>query len=109
MYTRCAYFTGRPRPGREREFEQRLREGLNRYVGLPGLQSAVLHLAAEAEPGAPALHAVIELRFEDAAAVEAALATPLRHELRAWFHEHVLPLFEGNVAHINHMSAEIRA
>lgn len=108
MYTRCAYFTGRPRAGREEAFDQRLREGLALYRGLPGLQSAVLHLADEAEPGAPALHAVMELRFADAAAVQAALATPLRQQLRAWFHEQVLPLFDGSVAHINHASAELR-
>ena len=108
MYTRCAYFTGRPRAGRELDFEQRLREALERYRGLPGLQSALLHLADAAEPGAPALHAVLELRFADAAAVETALATPLRQQLRTWFHEQVLPLFEGSVSHINHTSAEMR-
>jgi len=81
-------------------FDARMRDGvLPAIARYPGLRRATLRRAAEQEPGAPSVYMTFELWFDDLAAMEAALASPVRQEVRARIAEAMGP-FEGRVYHL---------
>lgn len=101
MYVRCGYFIGRPVEGKKDELDAQLRAIVNLYPKFPGIRWANMLIADEVDEGAPAIYATIQFAFDSKEALEAALATPHRQELRAQYAKTVLPLFEGTVLHAN--------
>ena len=65
----------------------------------PGLREVRLRKPAEAEPGAPAVYVQFDLYFDDLPAMHAALASPVRQEVRETIAA-VMPLFKGRVYHL---------
>lgn len=102
MFMRCAYFLGKPVPGQEEELHRRMVEVAQRYLGFEQVRSVQLLTSAHGDEGAPDLYATLQLCYDSEDDMNAALAMPYRHELRAHFAELVLPLFEGSVKHVNH-------
>lgn len=102
MFMRCAYFVGRPVRGKEAELHARLTDALTMYQGFDKIRSVQLLLAKESEEGAPDIYATLQLCFAEEAELQAALASPFRQQMRAYFVDTVFPPFEGSVKHINH-------
>lgn len=101
MYTRYAYFLGRPVVGSEAQFAAGLEAAVLLYARLPRMRSAQLEFAIHVDEGAPPVFAIIRLNFDSAQDIEDALASPERQRARAAFVSDVMPLFEGKVVHIN--------
>ncbi len=76
--------------------EQTALAAIARY---PGLREVRLRRPAESEAGAPAVYMCFDLYFDDLAAMHAALATPVRAEVRAALGQ-MMPLFKGRVYHL---------
>jgi len=108
MFIRSAYFIGQPVAGQAEALRGHLEAALQRYMGFDKIQSAQLYVSQEFEEGAPGIYATLQLCFACEADLLAALATPFRQEMRAYFAEAVFPLFEGSVKHINHEVTEQR-
>lgn len=101
MFTRYAYFIGRPVEGASQQFVSALRAAAAEYADLPRVRSVYLDLPVAIDEGAPPIFASIRLTFGSAADIDAALASPERQLARALFADKVLPLFDGKVVHIN--------
>ena len=101
MYVRCGYFIGRPIQGKKDELDAQLRAVMDLYPGFPGIRWAHMLIADEVDEGAPDVYATVQFAFDSKEALDAALATPHRQELRAHYARWVLPLFEGTVLHAN--------
>ena len=65
----------------------------------PGIREVRLRKPAETEAGAPAVYMQFDLYFDSLAAMHAALATPVRHQVRETIAA-VMPLFKGRVYHL---------
>ncbi|CAM5428506.1 hypothetical protein [Eoetvoesiella caeni] len=107
MYVRCGYFIGQPVQGKKKELDEQLHAVVEMYRRFPGIRWASMLVADEADVGAPAIYATIQFCFDSKAALEAALATPHRQELRAHYANAVMPLFEGSVQHANQAVSNI--
>ena len=68
---------------------------------LPGNRAAQALWPREREAGAPTTCLVLEHVYDSAGALAAALASPQREVMRNCLAE-VLPLFEGEVTHVNY-------
>jgi len=101
MYVRCGYFIGHPVPGKKKELDEQLHAVVEMYRRFPGIRWASMLVADEVDDGAPAIYATIQFCFDSKTALETALATPHRQELRTHYANAVLPLFEGTVLHAN--------
>ena len=106
MFIRCAYFVGKPIPGKEAQLRARLAETLGLYMGFDKIRRVQLLSTQAAEEGAPDVFACLQLSFDTEQDLQQALATPYRQQLRAHFAEAVLPLFDGTVKHINHQVSD---
>lgn len=102
MYVRSAYFVGKPFPGKEAEFRQRMQEAVKLYLGFKNIRAAQFMDARDADEGAPGIYATLQLCFDNESDLQAALATPFRQEMRSHFLNNVFPLFDGAAKHINH-------
>ncbi len=109
MFMRCAYFLGKPLAGRDAEFHASLQGIMQRYWGFEKIRAVQLLSAREHEEGAPPVYATLQLCFDNEADLQEALTSPYRQALRAQFAETVLPLFEGQVKHINHAVEALQA
>ena len=101
MYTRNAFFLGRPAAGAEDKFIAGLETGTAAYAKLPGVRSARLEFPLQIDAGGPDIFATIRMVFDSAEDIEIALTSPLRQTVRAAFAGNVMPLFEGKVVHVN--------
>ncbi len=72
---------------------------LHAIATYPGLREVRLRKPAETESGAPAIYVQFDLYFDDLAAMQAALASPVRHQVRETIAA-VMPLFKGRVYHL---------
>ena len=72
---------------------------LHTIATYPGLREVRLRKPAEVEAGAPAVYIQFDLYFDSLAAMHAALASPVRHQVRETIAA-VMPLFEGRVYHL---------
>jgi len=106
--TRYAYLLGKPVEGKSEQFLHELSEIVAGFSSLPGVQSAQLERPYYFETNDLDIYATVRISFESTEAIEAALATTRRQELRAQFAERVKPLFEGVVTHINYESTEFK-
>ncbi|WP_050460928.1 hypothetical protein [Herbaspirillum autotrophicum] len=101
MYTRNAFFLGRPVAGTEDKFIAGLEVGTAAYAKLPGVRSARLEFPLEIDAGGPEIFATIRMVFDSSEDIAQALASPQRQAVRATFAENVMPMFEGKVVHVN--------
>ncbi len=69
---------------------------ISRY---PGIRDVRLRRPVETEAGAPPVYLVFDLWFETLADMHAALASPIRQEVRAQIAD-AMTLFEGKVYHL---------
>lgn len=106
MYTRNAFFLGRPVAGAEDKFRAGLETGTAQYAKLPGVRSARLEFPLVKDDGAPDIYATIRMVFASEADIERALSSPERQVVRAAFAGAVMPLFEGKVAHVNSVGVD---
>lgn len=65
----------------------------------PGIREVRLRKSLETEAGAPAVYMQFDLYFDTIAAMHAALATPVRHQVRETIAT-VMPLLKGRVYHL---------
>ena len=84
------------RPAFDRQMEVTVLQAIATY---PGLREVRLRKPAEAEAGAPAIYVQFDLYFDDLAAMHAALASPVRHQVRETIAA-VMPMFKGRVYHL---------
>ncbi len=100
MITRSAVLEGSVPEADRAAFDQRMRgtvlPAIARY---PGLRRVRLRRPAEAEPGAPQIYMVFDLEFDTLAAMHAALASPVRQEVRGALAQ-AMAGFEGRVYHL---------
>lgn len=101
MYVRCGYFIGQPVAGKKAELDAQLHGIVELYRRFPRIRWANMSVADEVDEGAPAIYATIQFCFDSKQDLEAALATPVRQELRTHYANAVLPLFEGTIKHAN--------
>jgi antibiotic biosynthesis monooxygenase (ABM) superfamily enzyme len=107
MWVRCGMFVGSVKPENQAKFnafiDTRVRDKIATF---PGLRRLRILRAKWREDGAPDIYQTIEMTFEDAAAIDAMLASPERAENVTLMKE-IMPLFEGKVYHVNYeVSAE---
>ncbi|WLE59441.1 EthD family reductase [Burkholderia plantarii] len=84
MLTRCAFFSGRVRPGFEARFDEHVRTRLVPLrTRLPGARDVRVPRRQHGDAGEPAFALVISMCFADQAAIDAALDSPVRRESQA--------------------------
>lgn len=100
MIVRSAVLEGRVAPERRAAFDLAMSTGvvdaIRRY---PGLVDVRLRRPVEAEEGAPPVYLVFELYFDTLEAMKAALASPIRQEVRGVIAA-AMKDFEGRVYHL---------
>lgn len=100
MIIRSAVLEGHVADADRAEFDRRMavdvRNAIARY---PGLRDVRLRWPAETEVGAPPVYVIFDLYFDDLAAMRAALASPVRQEVRAEIGE-AMRAFKGKVYHL---------
>lgn len=100
MIVRTAILEGTVAPDDKADFDQHMRttvvSALGRY---PGLIKAVLRETVEADADAPSVYMVFDLYFNSLADMHAALASPVRQEVRAELGQ-IMPRFQGRVYHV---------
>lgn len=100
MIVRSAVLEGRVAADRRAAFDAHMISvvlpAIRRY---PGLRDVVLRRPVEADEGAPAIYMVFDLHFDDLAAMRAALASPIRQEVRSVIAAGMGD-FEGRVYHV---------
>jgi uncharacterized protein (TIGR02118 family) len=100
MIIRTAVLEGRVPEHRRAAFDAHMASvvlpAIRRY---PGLRDVRLRRPVEQEQGAPAVYMVFDLHFDDLPAMHAALASPVRQEVRATIAAGMGD-FEGRVYHL---------
>jgi hypothetical protein len=99
MITRTAIFEGHIKPGHEEHFFKEIHEKLMPlWHRFPHAKNVRLHRTVAADTGAPPILMIQQIDYPSRAAVDEALASPVRHEARAIFLE-LMKLFEGRFHH----------
>ena len=100
MITRSAILEGHvpdaARPAFDLHMRTTVLQAIARY---PGLRQVRLRRPAEAEAGAPAIYMIFDLEFPTLDAMHAALASPIRQEVRGVLAQ-AMSGFEGRVYHL---------
>lgn len=100
MITRYALFDGRIHPGETDAFRSAiLAEVLPLWKQFPGALSVRVCFAERRDDGAPEYPLILAVSYPDLAAVEAALASPIRAQSRAATEAVLARYFEGRVHH----------
>jgi antibiotic biosynthesis monooxygenase (ABM) superfamily enzyme len=73
----------------------------------PGIRGVHLRRPVETEPGAPPVYLIFDLRFDSLEAMHAALASPVRQEVRELIKE-AMSGFTGRVYHLVLEEDELR-
>jgi hypothetical protein len=84
------------RAGFDHQMKTTVRAAIATY---PGIRAVKLRWPAEMEAGAPAIHVIFDLYFDDLAAMHAALASPVRQLVRTGLGA-VMSQFSGRVYHL---------
>ena len=110
MYVRCAYFNGDVAAENQDKFNRFFEEeAVPRIHTFPGIRGVRLLRAQWREDGAPNLYQFIELTFDSAEAIEAALASDERAANIAHMQNSgIMDLFDGKVVHVNYEVAASR-
>ena len=103
MYVRCAYFIGDVAAENQQKFNRFFEEEAVPLINkFPGIRGVRLLRADWREEGAPNFYHVLELTFDDAAAVETALASEERAANIAHMQKSgIMDLFDGKIVHVN--------
>ncbi|WP_342359432.1 hypothetical protein [Terrarubrum flagellatum] len=100
MIVRSAVLEGHVADADKAEFDRRMavdvRNAIARY---PGLRDIRLRWPAETEAGAPPVYVIFDLYFDDLAAMQAALASPVRQQVRGEIGA-AMSAFKGKVYHL---------
>lgn len=99
MYIRCAFFRGRAKPGREAEFTSYVREKLvPLWTRFPGAEEVRVLRQEEADVAEPHFEMVLQVHYPSREAIEAALASDVRHQSRE-VTKGLLEMYEGDIFH----------
>jgi uncharacterized protein (TIGR02118 family) len=83
MIVRSAILEGTVAPDRRAAFDAHMADVvLPAIAAYPGLRKVALRTPVESDGDAPAIHVVFDLYFDDLAAMHAALASPVRQQVR---------------------------
>jgi quinol monooxygenase YgiN len=97
---RCAFFEGRILPGHEAAFRAFVADRLLPiWRQFPGALSVDVLYEVESEAGGYPFPMVLQIAYPDRAAIEAALASPVRAKSRALTQE-LMAMFEGRIFHV---------
>ena len=100
MLVRSAVLEGRvaeaDRAGFDDQMATTVRDAIGSY---PGIREVRLRWPVESEAGAPPIYVVFDLYFDDLAAMHAALASPVRQQVRQSLGA-VMGKFDGRVYHL---------
>jgi len=100
MIIRSAVLEGTVPEGERAAFDRQMATTvLDAIASYPGLLRVELRRPVEAEAGAPPVYMVFDLHFPSLAAMHAALASPVRQEVRARLGA-VMKAFQGRVYHL---------
>lgn len=100
MIVRTAVLEGTVAEADQPSFDRHMRDVVVPAIGrYPGIKGIKLRRSAEAEAGAPPVYMSFDLYFDDLAAMHAALASPIRQEVRAVIQQGMAP-FTGRVYHL---------
>ena len=100
MIVRSAYLEGTVAPADCAEFDKRMSgDVMGLIASYPGIRSVKLRRIEQADPGAPSIYMVFDLRFDSLADMDAALASPTRQAVRQKIGE-AMSLFKGRVYHL---------
>jgi antibiotic biosynthesis monooxygenase (ABM) superfamily enzyme len=99
MYIRCAFFSGRAKPGREAEFTAYVREKLvPLWTRFPGAEEVRVLRQDESDSDAQRYEMVLAIRYPSREAIEEALASPVRFESRE-VTKGLVEIFDGSIFH----------
>lgn len=100
MIIRSAVLEGTVAPADQPEFDRQMREevlpAITRY---PGIREVRLRRPVESEPEAPPVYVVFELVFDSISDMHAALASPVRAQVRGEIAK-AMKMFQGRVYHL---------
>jgi uncharacterized protein (TIGR02118 family) len=100
MIIRSAILEGDVPEAFRAEFERRMAtEVLAAIRRYPGIRDVRLRRSVETETGAPPVYMIFDLYFDDLGAMHAALASPVRQEVRALIADS-MGHFRGRVYHL---------
>jgi antibiotic biosynthesis monooxygenase (ABM) superfamily enzyme len=99
MFIRCAFFSGRVKPGREAEFTAYVRDKLvPLWTRFPGAEEVRVLRQEESDSDAQRYEMVLAIRYPSRAAIEEALASPVRFESRE-VTKGLTEMFDGSIFH----------
>lgn len=100
MIVRTAVLEGTVDPGDRAAFDHAMRTSVTAAIATyPGLVKVALREPVETEDGAPPVYMAFDLYFPSLEAMHAALASPVRQQVRARLAEAMTP-FRGRVYHL---------
>ena len=100
MIVRTAVLEGTVAEADRAGFDHHMRAVVIPAIGrYPGIRQVKLRQSAEAEAGAPHVYMCFDLYFDDLAAIHAALASPIRQEVRGLIQQG-MGAFSGRVYHL---------
>ena len=100
MLIRSAVLEGSVAEADRADFDRQMRTSVLAAIGrYPGIRAVRLRHQVEAEEGAPPIYMIFDLVFDDLAAMHAALASPVRQEVRGEIGK-AMQAFKGRVYHL---------
>ncbi|OIQ64398.1 hypothetical protein GALL_540520 [mine drainage metagenome] len=100
MITRYALFEGHVRDGQEQAFRAAvLAEILPKWKAFPGALAVRVSFAEARDDGAPEYPLILAISYPDLAAVDTALASPVRAESRVATESVMARFFTGRIHH----------
>jgi hypothetical protein len=100
MITRYALFEGTIKPGQTEAFRAAVMEEiLPRWKEFPGALDVRVSFAEARDDGAPEYPMILAINYPDLAAVDAALASPVRTQARAATESVLSRFFDGRIHH----------
>jgi hypothetical protein len=100
MIIRSAFLEGHVAPDDQPAFDQHMRGTVVREIlTYPGIRGVTLRKLARADADATPVYMQFDLRFENLAAMEAALASPTRQAVQQRIKARMGP-FRGRVTHV---------
>lgn len=100
MITRYALFEGKVKEGQTEAFRADvIGTILPKWKEFPGALDVRVSFAEQRDDGAPEIPMILAINYPDRAAVDAALASPVRTEARALTEQVLSQYFEGRIHH----------
>lgn len=100
MITRYALFEGTIKPGQTEAFRAAVMETiLPKWKQFPGAMDVRVSFAEARDDGAPEFPMILAVNYPDMAAVDAALASPVRTQARAATEAVLSEFFDGRIHH----------